>query len=110
MLGALGRRGSSLLEKGKGGVSTVGVGDELIMGPSLNDLASLDHGNDIGVADGGEPVGHYDCGASDHDSVEGLLHAVLRLGVQGAGGLVQEEDGRVLEHGSGYCNPLLLST
>ena len=43
-----------------------------------------------------------------HEVVEGFLHQVLTLGVERRGGLVEDEDGRVLEDGSGnaYALPL----
>lgn len=80
------------------------------MGAGFDNAAIVDDGDDVSIADGGEAVGDDDGGSADHDAVEGLLDAFLGLGVEGAGGLVEEEDGGVLDNGSGDGNPLLLAS
>src|SRR5262245_9607208 len=56
-----------------------------------------------------------DCGEAmrDHhdreaavETLDGLLHAPLVLGVEAAGGLVENEYGRSSEEGPGQCDPL----
>ena len=54
----------------------------------------------MGDDDGGPPLGGL---------AQGLHDAVLRDGVQGGGGLVEHEDGAVLEDGPGDRHPLLLA-
>ena len=50
-----------------------------------------------------------DGGAALHQSLQGLLHQTLALGVEGRGGLVEDEDGRVLEDGTGDADALALT-
>ena len=71
--------------------------------------AVFDDQNARGVADGGEPVGNDQCGAALGQRVEGRLNLGLGDGVQGGGGLVQNEDRRVLQEDSGDGDALLLS-
>ena len=84
--------------------------NELVVGAALDDNAVVHDDNEVGMADGGEAVGNDDAGASLHELVEGLLHGHLAFGVEGAGGFVKDEDGRVFEHGAGYAEALALST
>ena len=78
------------------------------MGAALGDAAGVDHADAIGVLHGGEAVGDDQRGAALHEPLERLLDQVLALGVEGAGGLVEDEDARVLEDGAGDGHPLLL--
>jgi hypothetical protein len=50
-----------------------------------------------------------DDGAAGGEAVDGLLHHGLRLGVQRAGWLVQQQDARVADDGARQRDPLLLS-
>ena len=54
-------------------------------------------------------MGDDDAGASLHEFGEGLLDGLLAFGVEGGGGFVENEDGRVFEHGAGYAEALALS-
>ena len=54
-------------------------------------------------------MGDDDAGASLHEFGEGLLDGLLAFGVEGGGGFVENEDGRVFEYGSGYAEALALS-
>mmetsp|Transcript_73984 Transcript_73984/g.173688 ORF Transcript_73984/g.173688 Transcript_73984/m.173688 type:complete len:360 (-) Transcript_73984:725-1804(-) len=78
------------------------------MGALFDNLAPVHHGDDVGVADGAEAMGHDNAGAPDHQAVEGLLHELLALGVQRARRLVEEQDLGVLEQGAGDGDTLLL--
>jgi hypothetical protein len=89
--------------------AAVPSGHEVVVRAHLGDGAGLQDGDEVGLADGGEPVRDDEGGAADHEAVQRLLHQLLRLGVQRACGLVEEEDGRVLEHGPGNGDPLLLA-
>ena len=51
----------------------------------------------MGPANGGQPVGNHDRRAPDAHALERALDGGLRLVVHGGGGLVEHEDGRVLE-------------
>jgi hypothetical protein len=46
-------------------------------------------------------VGDDEAGAALHEPLEGRLHEGLALGVEGAGGLVEDEDAGVLEDRAG---------
>ena len=72
------------------------TGDELLMGATLDNAAVLHDAYQVGVLDGAQAMGDDQCGAAMHELVEGVLHEVFALGVKGAGGLVEDEDGRIL--------------
>ncbi len=65
------------------------------MSARLDDLAAAEDENEVGLPDGGEPVGDGDGGAALLGALQGLLHNLLALCVQGRGGLIQQQDGRV---------------
>ncbi len=79
------------------------------MGALLDDLAVLHDQDDVGAADGREPVGDDEAGAVGPQPVHGFLDLDLGAGVDGAGGLVEDEDGRVGEEGPGDGQQLLLA-
>ena len=68
----------------------------------------LNHGDLVGVADGGEAVRDDDGGAARGKALQRALHEALADSVQGAGGLVQQQQAGVLEQCSCNCNALLL--
>lgn len=57
----------------------------------LGDGVALQHGHGVSLADGGEPVRDHQGAASDHEAVQRLLHELLLLGIECAGGLVQQQ-------------------
>ena len=67
------------------------------------------HGDLVGVFDGAQPVGHDDAGAAPAQLCKGLLDVHFGFVVQGAGGLVQDQDGRVLQEHPGNGDPLPLA-
>ena len=75
-------------------------GVEFGVGSRLDDAALVDDEDAVGVADGGEAVGDEEGGSSLHEGFEGLLDETLALGIEGAGGFVEDEDGRVAEDGA----------
>jgi hypothetical protein len=54
-------------------------------------------------------MGDGDDGAARGEPLEGGLDFVLGLGIERAGGLIEKEDGSVLEKGAGDGQPLLLA-
>ena len=70
----------------------VRVGRELLVGSLLNHLALVDHEEPLAVPDRAQPVRNDDRCAAFHCSVECLLHDLLTLFVEGAGGLVEDEN------------------
>jgi hypothetical protein len=62
---------------------------------ALDDSSISQHEDEIGASDGRQPVGdHQDC-APTHEAPHGLLHQALRLGIEGARCLVENEDGTI---------------
>ena len=69
----------------------------------------LQHVDAVGVLDGGKPVGDDEGGAVFHQAVERVLDLALGLGIHRGGGLVQQQDRRVLEQRAGDGQPLFLA-
>ena len=86
------------------------LGEKLLVAASLHNLALVEDADLVGIADGGEAVGDGDSGAGLHEALQGLLHQALALRVEGRSGLVEYQDGRVLEDGTGYADALALAT
>ena len=79
------------------------------MGASLNDFALLQHHNGVGIAHGGEAVGDDEAGAAIHQAVHTALHQSLGTGVDGGGGLVEDEHRRVSNGCAGDGQQLTLA-
>lgn len=69
------------------------------MGAYFLDLPFLHYHNPVGFFDGGQAVRDDDGGAVLHQVFQRRLHVAFGLGVEGGGGLVQNQDRRVLEDG-----------
>ena len=61
----------------------------------LYDPSLAQHQDEIGASDRRQAVGDHQHRASAHEAPHGLLHQALRLCIEGAGGLVENEDGTV---------------
>ena len=85
-------------------------GQELLMGPSGGDATVFEQCDTVGQGDGREAVGHHQGGAAGQQALEGLVDDLLNMDVDGAGGVVEQEDGRVDEQGAGDGDPLTLAT
>ena len=81
---------------------------ELSVPALLVDGALLDDGDRVCVLDGGQAVRNHDGGPPHHDAVQRVLHNLLRLRVQRARRLVQQQNGGVLDDGAGDGDALLL--
>ena len=68
----------------------------------------VEHADHVGVADRRQPVGDHDGRAVGQRGVERGLHRGLVLVVQAARGLVEDDDGGILEEQPGDGQPLLL--
>ncbi|KAG0493310.1 hypothetical protein HPP92_004304 [Vanilla planifolia] len=77
-----------LLEADEGGIVAFGVQDEVFMGAELDNSAGLEDGDGIGMPDGGEAVAMTMVVRAAAASAP--LHGALGLGVERAGGLVEE--------------------
>src|SRR3712207_985076 len=70
----------------------------------------MEHAYLVSILDGGEPMGNGHRGAGLHQPLQSVLHEALTLGVEGRGGLVEDEDGRVFQDGPGYADTLALAS
>ena len=75
----------------------------------LNDASALEHHDPIGIPYGAEAMRNDEGGSPLHEMIERFLDEMLALGIQGAGGLIEDEESGVLEQGSSNGNALLLS-
>ena len=82
---------------------------QLVVGAGFGDDAVGDGDDASGGPDGGEPVGDDEGGAAPGQGVEGLLDLGLGDGIQGGGGLVQDQDGRILQENPRNGHPLFLA-
>ena len=78
------------------------------MAAVLDQLAVLQTEDDVGVLDGGEPMGDGDGRPALRGPLEGVLDQPLGLGVQRRGRLVQDQDRGVLQEDARDGQPLLL--
>ena len=84
-------------------------GHQLLVGAGLGDEA-VGNGDDPACgADGGQAMGDDQGGSAPGQGVEGLLDLRLGDGVQGGGGLVQDQDGGIFQENSCDGNSLLLA-
>ena len=84
-------------------------GVELVVVAALDDEAAFDDEDLVGAADGGEAVGDDEGGAADHELVEAGLNHGLGLGIERAGGFVEDEDAGLGEQGAGDGEALALA-
>ena len=81
---------------------------QFLVSALLHSLAFTHHHDAVRVIDGGEAVSDHDAGPALPGLVQGLLHHLLALCVQGRGGLVQQQDLGVPHQCPGYGYALLL--
>src|SRR5436190_14095508 len=77
---------------------------------ALDDFCIVDHENRIGAADGAEVVRDDDAGSAFHETLERLHDRVLGRGVESRRRLVEYEDRRVANDGTGDRNALTLTS
>ena len=70
------------------GVQSTGVEQQLV-GAALDDATRVEHEDLVGGRDGGQAMGDDDGGSSVQGDSEGILYPRLVLGVEVAGGLVE---------------------
>ena len=83
--------------------------DQLVVAAPLDDPAVVDHHDEVGLTHRRQAVGDHDRRPAFERLVEGRLHLCLVLAVEVAGGLVEDDDARVLEQHAGDGDPLLLA-
>ena len=75
-----------------------------------DDLAAVHHDNPVGVLDRVQSVGDHEHRALVHQRFDGLLNQVFALGIDLAGGFVEDQDRACpREDGAGDVEPLLLT-
>ena len=74
-----------------------------------HDLPLVEHEDHRRVADGAEAVRDDQHGPAGDEQAERILHRGLALGVERAGGLVEDEDRRGAQEGAGDGDALLLA-
>ena len=79
------------------------------MGSRGHDAAMVHDDDHVTAKDGREPVGDGDHGAASGELLQSVLDHLLRLGVEGRGRLVEQEDRSGLEQGAGDGETLLLA-
>ena len=80
------------------------------MGALFHDASVLDHDNMICVSNRGETVSDHERGPSLDETAKCLVDQLLIDGVEVRGGLVKDEDRRILEQCSGNGESLPLSS
>ena len=68
---------------------------QLLVGTAFGDVLIIDDDDLVGVPDGGQPVGDGDGGTVFRQLLQTLLDVALAFIIKGAGGLVQDQDGRI---------------
>ena len=84
------------------------LGDEIVVVPPLDDLPLLQDHDGLGVAHGGQAVGDDEHGPVRHQMVHARLDELFRAGVNGAGGLVQDQHRRIRYGDTGNGQELAL--
>ena len=85
-------------------------GDQLRVTALLYHHAPVHHDDPVRVLHGGQAVGNDQGRPPGHGLGQGELDQTLVLGVQGAGGLVEQQDRGVAHQGPGNGDPLALPT
>lgn len=92
-------------------LNQVGVGAGLVghilVGSPLGDPAIVHDDNFVGIADGGEPVGDDEGRATAAAQI--VVNFLFDERVEGAGGFIEEEDGRISGEGAGDLHSLGLA-
>jgi len=71
--------------------------EQLVVAALLDDAALVHDDEPVHGRDGGEAMGNRDHGLTFHQIEELLLDGGLHLGIERAGGLIQDQDRRVLQ-------------
>ena len=74
-----------------------------------DDLAAFHDHDGVGRNDRAEPMCDHKRGALVDQMFDGLMNEVLAFGIDLAGGLVENENGRLVEYGASDAQPLFLT-
>ena len=89
------------------GVDAVGF-QQFFMCTAFDDLPVVEYADEVGILDGGKPVGDDNGRAVFHQIVKCLLDELFGLGVEGGSRFVENHDGGILEDGAGDAEALAL--
>ena len=73
------------------------LAQQFVMAAGFGDRAVLDDKDAVGIDDGVQPVRDHDRRAALAETLDGALHLPLGFGIERGGGLVEQDDRRVLE-------------
>ena len=103
-------RGVGLLQVGQHlGVARLGA-HQLRVGPVGDDVTALEQHDALGEVDGRDAMGDHERGAALHQHLERRVDLLLDLHVDRAGGVVEHEDGGVVEQRARDGDALPLAT
>ena len=77
--------------------------------PGLDQTALLQHVDEIRTTDSRQPVGDNEYSHTPVEPLYGFLDAPLVLRIEGAGRLIQDQQGRLAQQRPGQSEPLALS-
>ncbi len=83
--------------------------NQFIVGTTLHNPALVQYADFVGMLDGTQSVGHCHGGTGLHQSLQGILYQALALGIESRCCLVEDEDRRILEDGTGDAHTLALT-
>ena len=79
------------------------------MAALLHNLPLVQHADQISLPDRAESVGNHKHGVLPFELVDGLLHQPFALGVEGAGGFIEDQQLWIAQDGSGQGKALALA-
>src|SRR5579884_825820 len=82
---------------------------QVLVRARVSDGAIFEDDNAIGAAHGGKAMGDHEHGPAGHQVLQRSLDERLGLAVEGGGGFVQYEDGRILQQGTRDRDALALA-
>ena len=103
--GGAGARHPGLVQGGVGPAAR----HQLVVRSELDQLAAVDHADEVGPLGGRQPVGDHDHGPALEQPVDRRLDQRLGAGVEARGRLVEHEHRRIGERGPGQRHELLLA-
>lgn len=79
------------------------------MGAARHDPPGVEHEDPVGKMKGGKPMRSHECGPPLHDPAQPVMDGLLRPGIDGTRGVVEDEDARVGHDGPRQRDPLALA-
>src|ERR1700731_4109966 len=72
--------------------------DQFLVSAAFNDTAAMQHQNLIGADNGGKAMSDYDGGSVGHEVLKRFLDQALCRRIHAGGGLIQNQNWRILYH------------